>query len=64
MIQQTEWFRIEYIQLIDIDASAAYVAVVVTGKRRDQSPERWGGTVALEKRADVWKIITMPLIKQ
>jgi hypothetical protein len=64
MAQFIEWFRIEDIQLIDVDASAAHVAVVVTGKRRDQRPERWGGTIDLEKRAGVWKIVTMPLTKQ
>jgi len=64
MAQLIEWFRIEDIQLVDVDASAAHVAVVVTGKRRDQRPERWGGTIDLEKRAGVWKIVTMPLTKQ
>jgi hypothetical protein len=59
-----EWFRIDDIQLIEVDASAAHVAVVVTGKRRNQSPERWGGTITLEKRAGMWKIVTMPLTKQ
>jgi len=64
MVQLIEWFRVEDIQLVDVDTSAAHVTVVVTGKRRDQQPERWGGTIALEKHAGVWKIVTMPLTKQ
>jgi hypothetical protein len=64
MVQRIEWFRIDDIQLVDVDDSAAHVTVVVTGKRRDQAPERWGGTIALEKRAGVWQIVTMPLTKQ
>jgi hypothetical protein len=64
VVQRIEWFRIEDIQLVDVEASTAYVAVVVTGKRQNQQPERWGGTITLEKRAGVWKIVTMPLTKQ
>jgi hypothetical protein len=64
MVQQTEWFRLENIQLVEVAASTAHVAVVVTSKRRDQPPEGWRGTITLEKRAGVWKIVTMPLTRQ
>jgi len=61
MVQQVEWYRVEDSTLLQEDASAAQVKVTVTGKRLNQQPEQWSGTVKLEKIAGAWKIVTMPL---
>lgn len=64
MVQQVDWYRVEDIRLLQGETSAAQVEIVVTGKRLNQHPERWGGTVDVEKMTDAWKIVTMHLTKQ
>jgi hypothetical protein len=64
MIQQVDWYRMEDIRLLQGDTSAAQVEVSVIGKRRNQQPERWSGTVELEKISGEWKIAQMRLTRQ
>jgi hypothetical protein len=64
MVQQVDWYRVENITLIKEEPSAAQVEVVVIGKRLNQQPEQWHGTIALAQLAGTWKLVKMNLTKQ
>jgi hypothetical protein len=64
LVQQVDWYRIDDMKLLRSAPSAAQVEIVVAGKRFNQEPEQWGGTIELARIAGAWKIAKMTLTKQ
>lgn len=64
MLQQVDWYRVDDLTLLRSEATTGQVQVLVTGKRLNQEPEQWSGTIDVAQSAGAWKIVKMNLAKQ
>jgi limonene-1,2-epoxide hydrolase/Tfp pilus assembly protein PilX len=63
IIENIQWFKINKAELIILDDETSKVFVDVTGKQKRRSPERWTGSIKLEKHDGEWKISELNLTK-
>ncbi len=61
LIRYIDWFRINKVSLNSFSSNYATVSIDVTGKQKTRRPERWVGTIDLEKVGGEWKITKLKL---